>query len=249
MTPKHVRILLIFIAITAAVAGVTAKLSPVRSISQTPSGVKCDKVCLQAKVDRHLVLMGEFGNDDVLQSSLKDLIKAGPPVVRIVQDTYNHWSRPENYNPKASARPGEMRWRALHLLGSLNSAEAGPFLYEVAKKQLPDPRKSEAMFADEYRIRLRAIVGLENLKAIDELKDLHELGGALRNPTATSLFVLGVNVGGVSRVDARKALAEDTADYKDFNKGKGRPPQPKKPGRERIKPTRRPDTPLIRKQQ
>jgi len=246
MTPKHVRILIMFIATAAAAVGVTGRLRPSDSASQTPA--KCGRACLQAKVDRHLFLMGEFGRDDALQSSLKELVAAGPPVVRVVQDTYNRWSRPESYNPKTGLRPGEMRWRALYLLGSLNSADATPFLYEIARKPLPDPRQGEIAFADEYRLCLRAIGGLEKLKATAELKDLHELGGVLRNPTAVSLYELGINVGGVSRVDVKKALAEDTADYTDFKPGKGRPPQLKKPGREKTQPTRRPDTPFITKQ-
>lgn len=243
MTPKHVVILILLMATAAAAVAVSAKLPP-SSISQTPGGI-CNRVCLQAKVDRHLLLMGEFGSDERLQSSLRDLIAEGPPIVRVVQDTYNHWSRPENYNPKAGVPPAEMRWRAVHLLGRLAFADARRFLYEIARKPLPDPRKGEIKFADEYRVVLRAIGGLEALKATDELKALHELGGVLSNPTAVSLFELGVKVGDVSRVDVRKALAEDTADYKDFNPGKGRAPQLKKPGKYKTQPKRRPDTPLV----
>lgn len=248
MTPKHIRILIIFIATLAVVLGITAKLSQSDSSAQTINRGKCDEACLQAKVDRQLLLMGEFGRDDALESSLKDLAGADPMVVRVVHDTYNRWSRTDGINPKVNARPGEMRWRAVHLLGSLASAEAVQILYDIARRPLPYPRANEQSFADEYRIRLRAIVGLEKLKAVDELKELHELGGLLSNPTAASLFVLGVNVGGVSRVDARKALAEDTADYKDFNLEKGRPSQLKKPGRERSTPKRRPDTPIMTRQ-
>jgi hypothetical protein len=130
-------------------------------------------------------------------------------------------------------------------MGTLSIPDAIPTLFEIARRPLPDPRAGENEYADEYRIRLRSIVGLEKLKAVDELKQLHELGGVLRNPTAASLFVLGVNVGRVSRVDVKKALAEDTADYKDHNPGKGRPAQAIKPGRERTSPKRRPDTPMV----
>lgn len=248
MTHKYVRILIMFIAIVAAALGVTANLRPSDSASQTATQAKCDRACLQAKVNRHLLAMGEFGGDDALQFSGRELAAAGPPLVRVVQDTYNDWSRSENYNPKEGVRPAEMRWRAVHLLGTLNIPDAGPFLFEIAKTTLPDPRRNELKYADEYRILLRAIAGLENLKAIDELKELHELGGVLSNPTATSLFVLGVKVGRVSRVDAKKALAEDTADYKDHKEGKGRQPQKAKPGREKTSPKRRPDTPVMTKQ-
>jgi hypothetical protein len=176
-------------------------------------------------------------------------MSAGPPLVRVVEDTYNRWSRPEGNTLKGNARPAEMRWRAVHLLGSLNSPEATHFLYELARRPLPDPKGGEIGYADEYRVCLRSIGGLEKLKAIEELKDLYELGGVLKNPTAMSLYELGVNVGGVKSVDARKALAEDVADYKDYKEGKGRPPQLKKPGREKTQPTRRPDTPSLTKRQ
>ena len=248
MTLKHIRILLLFIAMAAAAYAATARLSAVTSDAQTP-GAQCGRACLQAKVDRHLALMGEFGNDNALSSSFRGLTTDGPALVSVVQDTYNQWSRPENYNPKAGVRPGEMRWRALYLLGELRQADARPFLYETARTPIPDCKKDEMKYADEYRVRLRAIAGLENLKAIEELKELHEMGGVLKNPTAASLFVLGVKVNNdVSLVEARKALADDVADYKDHNKGTGRPSQDKKPGKDKITVVRRPDTPSIRRQ-
>lgn len=248
MSSKHFRPLILFLATAVTSIAVITMLGPSRSLSQTATGPKCGPACWQAKVDRHLALMGEFNNEEALQASLRDLMSGGDSVVRVTQDTYNQWTRPENYNPRATARPAEMRWRATYLLGSLGVPDAIPFLYEIAKKPLPEPTKGEIPYGDEYRICLRAIVGLEQLKAIDELKNLYEMGGVLRNPAAASLFVLGTNVGGVKRVDVKRALADDVADYKDFKPGKGRPPQIQKPGRERINPTRRPDTPLTIKQ-
>jgi hypothetical protein len=136
-----------------------------------------------------------------------------------------------------------MRWRAVHLLGSLAMRDAVSSLYDIAKTPLPDPRLDEELFGDEVRIHLRAIAGLEKLNAIDELKDLYSLGGVLRNSTAASLFVLGVNVGNVSRVDAQKALAEETVDSTNYKTGTGRPPQPEKPGSRTFRVTPRFDTP------
>jgi hypothetical protein len=244
MTSKHFRTMFVFLATIAIAAGLTAMFKPVRTVSQTSS----TGANLQAKVDRHLMLMGEFGNEETLQPSLRDLAAAGPAAVRVTQDTYHRWGTTDSNNLKLGVRPAEMRWRAIHLLGSLGSPEAVPFLYELGRKTLPDPRKGEIKYADEYRITLRAIVGLEQLKAVEELKALHELGGVLANPTAASLFVLGHNVGGVKRVDVKKALAEDTPDYRDHKQSKGRPPQLQKPGKEGIKPTRRPDTPFTSRQ-
>jgi hypothetical protein len=236
----------ILVLLAAGVAGGPVTAAPLQGASEAVPAAKCDEPCVLAKVDRHLLLMGEFGNDEELQASLREVVASGPLAVRVVRDTYNHWAREEKRDPKTGARPGEMRWRAVHLLGSLGMADAVPSLYEMARAPLPDPRRSEQLYADEYRVRLRAIAGLENLKGVDELKELHALGGVLRSPTAASLYVLGVNVGGVSRVEAKTALAEDTADATDFKAGKGRPPQPEKPGSPKFKVKRRPDTPSVK---
>jgi hypothetical protein len=244
MKPKHIRILLFLFAIAAASFVTSARLSAVSGDPAPQTGTS-----LQAKVDRHLAMMGEIGNEESLRGSLRSLAAEGPQLISVLEDTYNQWSRAENSNLKANIRPGELRWRIIHLLGELNLQDARPFLFQTARTPIPDCKKNEVMYADEYRIRLRAIVGLENLKAVDELKELHEIGGVLKNPTAASLFVLGVKVNNdVGRVDARKALGEDVADYRDHNKGAGRPAQEKKPGKERITTVRRPDTPIVRRQ-
>ncbi|MFY9622230.1 MAG: hypothetical protein WAM70_13465 [Pyrinomonadaceae bacterium] len=243
MKLKHALFLICFAASAMAAIGVTAGLRSANTSTQNPAG-NCDKICLQTKVNKHLMLMGEFGNDEALDASLKDLRAAGPELVGIVQDTYRSWTQSAG-NLTGNARPAEMRWRAVHLLGSLNSKEAAPFLYELAKKPLPNPKSGEIPFIDEYKLRLRAIGGLEKLKATAELKDLHERGGVLRNPTAASLYEIGVNVGGVSKVAVKKALAgEDDNDHKDIRPNKHRPPQMKKPGLEKTHPIRRPGTPV-----
>ena len=177
----------------------------------------CDAACIQAKVDRHLLLMGEFGNEEAMTASLRDLVAIGTPVVQVVVDTYDAWTRIEEPDPLRDERPAEMRWRTVYLLGELGMRDGVRALYEIAKTPLPDPRLDEEAFADEMRLHLRAVAGLENLGAIDELWDLYSDGGVLRNATAASLFVLGVNVGGVRRVDARTALAEETVDARVVN--------------------------------
>ncbi len=216
---KHIRFLTFIVFTAIAATGVTAGLRSSETNPQVPA--KCEKACLEAKIDRHLMLMGEFGKDDAIEASQRELLAGGPAVIRAIEDTYNRWSRPESLNPKGNARPADMRWRALHLLGNSNSKEAIPFLYDVAKRPMPEPKASESEYADEYRMALRAIDGLSKLKAIDELKDLHEIGGVLSNPTAVALYENGVNVGGVKFIDANKALAQ---------------------------PTRRPDTPALTRQ-
>jgi hypothetical protein len=213
-----------------------------------PSG-DCDRVCkMRVKVDSHLALMGEIGEDaeKQLQASLRELVALGPPVVRVVHDAYNSWSRTKEADEAAPARPGEMRWRATYLLAALGFPDAKRLLYDVARSEEPDPRRGEVAYADEHRVKLRAVAGLQQLKAVDELKALHERGGTLSNATAAALFELGVNVGRVTRVDARAALAKDVADAKDYKPNKGRPPQaipPGEPGAPDVKVQPRPDSP------
>ena len=242
---KRFRFLILIGAIAAIAVVLIVDLRSASGSPQTNAG-KGERAALQAKVDRYLMQMGEFNNDRALETSLKDIQAGGAPLVRIVENTYQSWVKPDA-TMKGNARPAEMRWRAIHLLGSLNSPEAIPFLYELAKQPLPDPRCGETEYGDAYRITLRSIDGLQKLKATEELKDLNEIGGVLSNPTAVALYELGVNVGGVKAIDARKALADDVPDAKDYNQNKTRPAQLKKPGDEKIQPIRRPDSPLIRK--
>jgi hypothetical protein len=244
MNLKQIRFLIALTALAMIAFGATAGPRSANTSNQLQTR-NCDQLCLQTKVNKHLMLMGEFGSDEALEASLKDLRAAGQPLVHIVQESYRNWSVSPGMM-EGNARPAEMRWRAIHLLGSLDSKEAIPFLYELAKKPLPDPKAGEILLDDEYRLRLRAIGGLEKLKATTELKTLYDLGGVLRNPTAASLYELGINVGGVSKVDVNSALADEGRDdeQKDLRSNKGRPAQLKKPGREKTFPTRRPGTPV-----
>jgi hypothetical protein len=230
MKPKYVGAVMLLIAAAMATGPADAQ-------------IRCDAACMQTQVDRHLVLMGELDNDEALATSLRGLIVLGTPVVQIVGDTYYHWARIEVTDPQGDARPAEMRWRAAHLLGSLEMRDAVAWLYDIAKTPLPDPERGEESFGDEVRIRLRAVAGLEKLGAVDQLADLYAAGGVLRNSTAASLFVLGVNVGNVRRVDARTALAEEAVDPTDYNPNTGRPPQRYLPGSPNFRVTPRADTP------
>jgi hypothetical protein len=207
----------------------------------------CDEACVQAKVDRYLLLIGEFDNDAELEASLRDLAAAGPQAVRAAAGAYEAWSRVERPEPDGAARPAEMRWRAIYLLGALGMRDAVAQLSTIAETPLPRPEGDEEAFGDEVRIHLRAIAGLENLGAVDELRRLYDRGGVLRNAMAASLFELGVNVGGVTRIDARTALAEEKVDSKIYNPNQGRAPQPEKPGSPRFEMTPRFDTPPVPK--
>ncbi len=66
-------------------------------------------------------------------------------------------------------------------------------------------------------------------------KAIYSAGDLLRNPAAASLYALGIDVGGIQLIEARKALAEDVADVKDYNPNNGRPAQPEKPGSRAFK--------------
>ena len=242
----------LLLAIVAGPAG-SDDLVPQKAPSASAGpGADCDRVCtMRRQVDRHLALMGEIGdeNEKALQASLRELTALGPPVVRVVHDAYNDWSRTKEADEAAPARPGEMRWRAAYLLGVLGLPDAKRLLYDIARREGPDPRRNEIDYADEHRVKLRAVAGLEQLKAVEELKALHERAGTLSNATAAALFELGVNVGRVSRVDARTALAKDVADPKDYKPNKGRPPQPSRPGEAGapdVKVHPRPDSPKPR---
>jgi hypothetical protein len=215
----------------------------------TQPNADCDRVCMMRKqVDRHLALMGEIGEDaeKAVQASQRELVALGPPVVRVVHDAYNYWTRTKTPGEAAPARPGEMRWRAAYLLAELGFPDAKRLLYDIALRDGLDSRTSEVDFVDEHRVKLRAVAGLERLKAVEELKVLHARGGTLANATAAALFEVGVNVGRVTRIDARTALAKDIASPADYKPGKGRPPQPIRPGEPlapdfKVQP--RPDSP------
>lgn len=234
--------ILLCVALSAGCAAPAERDAP-EDTAVDSQAIECGKDCIQAMVNRQLALMGEFDNDAEFDASLRELVAAGPAVVPVVVGVYKEWSVSASPDPTVPARPGEMRWRAAHLLGLLGFRDGIDPLNAIATSPLPEPGKDEHLFADEYRVRLRAIVGLERLHAADELKAIHSAGDLLRTPAAASLYALGIDVGGIKLVDARKALAEDIADAKDYNPNLGRPAQPDKPGDRKFKVTPRTDTP------
>ncbi|MGK3967590.1 hypothetical protein WMF38_25885 [Sorangium sp. So ce118] len=236
--------MIIGIALSAGCAAPAEKDSPEETEVESQA-IECARECILEMMNRQLSLMGEFGNDAEFERALRELVAIGPSVVPVVVDVYKEWSVSVPPDRTESARPGEMRWRAAHLLGLLGFREAIDPLNAIATIPLPDPSKDEHLFADEYRVRLRAIDGLERLHAAAELRAIHAAGGLLRNPAAASLYALGIDVGGIRLIDARRALAEDVADIKDHNPNAGREAQPEKPGSREFRVTPRTDTPAI----
>ncbi len=227
---------------TGALALAMMLLFLVPSMS-TAQKEECAEDCIREKVYHHLKLMGELEQDEALEASLHELIELGAPVARVVEDLYNELTRKLRADPRQSAELNSMRWRVVNLMGYLGRPESVLTLYDIARWSLPDPRADENLYAREYRIRLRAVVGLEKLKAIDQLKQLYELGGPLRNAVTASLFELGAELPGTRRVDARAALEQDEADQADYNPNPERKAQPSKPGAKRYKVEPKPDTP------
>lgn len=246
MSSVSIRTTMIFILIGAAAGcAVPAEKDAPEETAVESQAVECSKECILAMVNRQLSLMGEFGNEEEFVRALRELVAVGPAVVPVVAEVYKAWSVSVPPDKAESARPGEMRWRAAHLLGLLGSRDGIKPLNEIATTKLPDPEVDEQLFADEYRVRLRAIAGLEALGAAEQLKAIYSAGDLLRNPAAASLYALGIDVGGIQLIDARKALAEDVADAKDYNPNNGRPAQPEKPGSRAFKVAPRTDTPAI----
>ncbi|WP_437307177.1 hypothetical protein [Sorangium sp. So ce388] len=235
-------IILVCIALSAGCAAPAEKDAP-EDTAVDSQALECSRECILAMVNRQLSLMGEFGNEAEFERALRELVAIGPAVVPVVAEVYKEWSVSAPPDRAESARPGEMRWRAAHLLGLLGFREAIDPLNAIATIPLPDPLKDEHLFADEYRVCLRAIAGLERLHAAAELRAIHDAGGLLRNPAAASLYALGIDVGGIRLIDARRALAEDVADTKDYNPNAGREAQPEKPGSREFRVTPRTDTP------
>jgi hypothetical protein len=110
---------------------------------------------------------------------------------------------------------GRARWTLVMTLGDLTDPEAGKALERIAETPLPNPAESDAVFASEYRIRLRAIDGLRKAGAMAVLERIHRRGGLLSGAAGTALTDLGRAPKGFQQVEptARTAFV----DPRDFN--------------------------------
>ncbi|WP_434046686.1 MULTISPECIES: hypothetical protein [Sorangium] len=242
LTSSRASLTLVFLSLIAGCAA-PAEPDPAEDTGVESQSLECDRDCIRAMVNKHLALMGELGDERTYEVSLRELRAVGPAVVSGAVAAYRAWSLSAPPDPEEPARPGEMRWRAAHLLGALGFREAIASLDAIARSPLPEPGADEELFADEVRVRLRAIAGLEKLGAAAELRAIYALGGLLGRPAAASLYALGIDVGGLRFVDGRTARAEDVADTTDLNPNAGRPVQPDTPGSREFRVTPRIDTP------
>jgi len=164
-------------------------------------------------LDKHFQLMDNYGVESELKQSLNQL-RGRPDIVRDVTQLY------EVLTKAAQAEKhdyfGEARWRAVHLLGDLKNSDARRPLFEIATFQLPDPEKvGEINFGVEFRIRARAIDGLEKLKEVELLKKLYNKNNLLSSLAAASLYELGQAPKGVVALDGKKVFGlGDSTDFK-----------------------------------
>src|SRR5688572_4599323 len=153
---------------------------------------------------RHFEIMDRSASDEELLQSLADL-RSRDQIVAEVNELYQALTDADASESDIDGL-GYARWKAVNLLGSLGDVRAIEPLSRIAQTPLPTPEISETRFKVEYRIRLRAIAGLENLKAVDQLNALLNQGGPLRGAVAASLYELGHAPKGVVEVDKRDIL-------------------------------------------
>ena len=167
-------------------------------------------------LDRHFQLMDQQGAEDDLKRSLKRL-QRDPEIVEDVVALYELLTA---ISKEDNEFYGEARWRALHLLGELRNPRAKDFLFKFASTPMPSPeRAGEVNYKVEYRLRARAIAGLEKLKETKLLTQIYNENNLFRGLAAASLYELGRPPAGVVKVDGIKTLGY--GDPKDYNPKKG----------------------------
>jgi hypothetical protein len=110
----------------------------------------------------------------------------------------------------------EARWRIVHLIGDIEDPKVSSKLYDIAVSALPNPENvKESTYESEYRIRLRAIAGIEKSKGVDFLQNIHQQNTLLSGAAAAGLFELGVAPAGVKKLDEKKVIGlGDPQDFK-----------------------------------
>jgi hypothetical protein len=124
-------------------------------------------------------------------------LNAHPAAVQTLIDMYDSETASAVDEADHVAR-GRARWSLVLVLGELRNSRAAAALERIAESPLPDPGAvSEAVFASEYRIRLRAIDGLGKVGAIAVLERIYQRGGGFTGAAARALLELGQPPAGV----------------------------------------------------
>lgn len=172
-------------------------------------------------LDDHLSLMDGFGNDKELEQSL-DRLRNKPDIVNEVTTLYDILTKATTAEKHDGY--GEARWRIVHVLGELKNPAARKPLFEIATTQLPDPKEvSEVAYKVEFRIRARAIAGLEKLNDVEQLQKIYDENRQLSGLAAASLYELGKPPKGIRLLDGKRVMGlGDPADFKAKEQGTAR---------------------------
>ncbi len=185
-------------------------------LAMQPPGLLNEILLRYDHLNRHFQLMDLPDAEDQLQQSLKRL--QGNP--QTVEDVVTLYKQLTDLSGKDNEFYGEARWRALYLLGELQDSRATSLLFEIASTPMPNPeRVGEVNYNVEYRLRARAIEGLEKLKAIELLMKIYDENDLFRGLAAASLFELDLPPEGVVEIDGIKVLGY--GDPKDYHAAKG----------------------------
>lgn len=169
-----------------------------------------------AYIDRHFTLMDNFGVEQELARSLTEL-QRDPETISDLITLYEALSAAAS---DETGYFGEARWRTLYLLGELRSKEAAGLFTDIAMQPMPSgKRMSEVGYKAEYRLRARAIAGLEQLGDTDALKRLYDRGGMMAGLAAASLLELGAAPEKVVALDGREVFG--LGDPTDHNPPRG----------------------------
>jgi hypothetical protein len=189
-------------------------------------GAQLNRILSQfAYLDEHFQLMDEFGVEEKLKASM-DALRKNP---RAAEDLMRLYKLLTEASADDNDYLGEARWRALYVLGELRDKRVTDMLFDVATQDMPSgTRVSEQQYEVEYRLRARAIAGLEMLRQTELLRRIYEQKGLFSGLAAASLYELGEPPRGIVRVDGRKILG--LGDPKDYNPRRGETPLSLPPG-------------------
>lgn len=212
---------------------------PDSTLKEAPHG-RLDAILRDyAYLDRHFRLMDEFGVEEKLKAST-DALRKNP---ESTEDLIRLYKLLTEASAEDNGYFGEARWHTLHVLGELRDKRAIEFLYDVAAHPMPSAgRVDEVRYKSEYRLRARAIDGLEKLRQTKLLRRIYDQKGLLSGLAAASLYELGAPPPDIKYVDGRKVFG--LGDPTDYNPPRGQTAEELPPGLPK-QPTRTDDLPVI----